>query len=363
MIISAQSAVIAGQIRERVEITVDQGIITAINYGDKLNSESKYPGTLIPGFVDIHAHGGGGYYFSDSNPSHVKQAIDTHRNAGTTSQVASLVTTDISTLKKQIASLIPFVDSGALAGIHLEGPYLSSAKCGAHNPDLLRHPALDEVKSLIEAGQGSIRMVTIAPELEGAIESIGWLSSQGIVAAIGHSDADAATTKRAITAGAQVVTHFTNAMSKNLTDESMATHVLNDSMIALELINDGVHVPNEVIETVVAKALQRTILITDAMSAAGSSDGMYSIGGLDVEVKNSIARLTKNNSLAGSTLTMEKAFLNFITKDGVSLIDAVHSSSTLPAKLLKLEKIGSISVVNKAHILHFDGKKINLLTF
>ena len=84
MIISAQSAVIAGQIRERVEITVDQGIITAINYGDKLNSESKYPGTLIPGFVDIHAHGGGGYYFSDSNPLHVKQAIDAHRNAGTT---------------------------------------------------------------------------------------------------------------------------------------------------------------------------------------------------------------------------------------------------------------------------------------
>jgi N-acetylglucosamine-6-phosphate deacetylase len=363
MIISAQSAVIAGQIRERVEITVDQGIITAINDGDKLNAKSQYSGTLIPGFVDIHSHGGGGYYFSDSNPLHVKQAIATHRNAGTTSQVASLVTADISTLKKQITSLIPFVDSGALAGIHLEGPYLSSAKCGAHNPDLLRHPALDEVKSLIETGQGSIRMVTIAPELEGAIESIGWLSSQGIVAAIGHSDADTATTKRAITAGAQVVTHFTNAMSKNLTEESMATHVLNDSTIALELINDGVHVPNEVIQTVVAKALQRTILITDAMSAAGSSDGMYSIGGLDVEVKDSIARLTRNNSLAGSTLTMEQAFLNFITKDGVSLIDAVHASSTLPAKLLKLEKIGSISVGNKANILHFDGKKINLLTF
>ncbi|MDA3018567.1 MAG: amidohydrolase family protein, partial [Actinomycetota bacterium] len=192
MIISAQKAVIAGQIREKVEITVDQGIITAINYGDKLNSEKKYSGTLIPGFVDIHSHGGGGFYFSDSNPLHVKQAIDTHRNAGTTSQIASLVTTDISTLKEQIASLIPFVASGALAGIHLEGPYLSSAKCGAHNPDLLRHPALDEVKSLIETGQGSIRMVTIAPELDGAIEAIGWLSSQGIVAAIGHSDADAA---------------------------------------------------------------------------------------------------------------------------------------------------------------------------
>jgi N-acetylglucosamine-6-phosphate deacetylase len=363
MIISAKSAVIAGQLRENVEITVDQGIITAINFGTDTKSERNYPGTLIPGFVDIHSHGGGGYYFSDSNSSHVNQAINTHRKAGTTSQIASLVTAEISTLKEQIASLIPFVVSGALAGIHLEGPYLSSAKCGAHDPQLLRNPDLDEIKSLIEVGQGCVRMLTIAPELEGAITAIQWLSSQGIVAAIGHSDADAAITQRAVDAGAQVVTHFSNAMSKNLTDESMATHVLNDSTIALELINDGVHVPKEVIEAVVAKALQRTILITDAMSAAGSSDGMYSIGGLEVEVKDSIARLKRNNSLAGSTLTMEQAFLNFINKDGVSLIDAVHASSTLPAKLLKLEKIGSIAVGNKANILHFDGKTIELLTF
>jgi len=363
MIISAKSAVIAGQIRENVEITVDQGIITAINFGSSAKSERNYPGTLIPGFVDIHSHGGGGYYFSDSNSLHVNHAIDTHRKAGTTSQIASLVTTEISTLKSQIASLIPFVDSGALAGIHLEGPYLSSVKCGAHDPQLLRNPDLDEIKSLIEVGQGSIRMVTIAPELEGAITAIQWLSSQGIVAAIGHSDADAAITQMAIDAGAQVVTHFSNAMSKNLIDESMATRVLNDPTIALELINDGVHVPNEVIKTVVEKGLQRTILITDAMSAAGSQDGMYSIGGLDVEVKNAIARLVSNGSLAGSTLTMGQAFLNFMKKDYVSLIDAVHASSTLPAQLLKLEKVGLIAIGNKANILHFDGKTIELLTF
>jgi N-acetylglucosamine-6-phosphate deacetylase len=152
-------------------------------------------------------------------------------------------------------------------------------------------------------------------------------------------------------------------MSKNLIDESMATHVLNNSTIALELINDGVHVPNEVIKTVVEKGLQRTILITDAMSAAGSQDGMYSIGGLDVEVKDSIARLVSNGSLAGSTLTMGQAFLNFIKKDNVSLIDAVHASSTLPAQLLKLEKVGLIAIGNKANILHFHQEKIELLTF
>jgi N-acetylglucosamine-6-phosphate deacetylase len=363
MIISARSAVIDGQIYENVEITIDEGIITAVDFEGNSEAERVYSGILIPGFIDIHSHGGGGFYFSDPNPSHVNQAIEVHRSAGTTSQIASLVTADIPTLKNQISSLIPLVNSGALVGIHLEGPYLSSVKCGAHDPHLLRTPVLGEVKSLIEVGQGSIRMITIAPELEGAIECIRWLTSEGIVAAIGHSDADAATTRRAIDAGAQVVTHFSNAMSKNLSDESMATQVLSDSSIALELINDGVHVAKDVIKTVIEMALQRTILVTDAMSAAGSSDGMYSIGGLEVEVKDSIARLVRNGSLAGSTLTMEQAFLNFMNKDGVSLIDAVYASSTLPAKILRLEKVGSIAIGNKANILHFYGGKIDLLTF
>jgi N-acetylglucosamine-6-phosphate deacetylase len=363
MIVSAQSAVIDGQMYENVEITIDEGIITAVDFEGRGETARVYSGVLIPGFVDIHSHGGGGFYFSDPNPSHVNQAIEVHRSAGTTSQIASLVTADIPTLKNQISSLIPLVNSGALVGIHLEGPYLSSVKCGAHDPHLLRTPVLGEVKSLIEVGQGSIRMITIAPELEGAIECIRWLTSEGIVAAIGHSDADAATTRRAIDAGAQVVTHFSNAMSKNLSDESMATQVLSDSSIALELINDGVHVAKDVIKTVIEMALQRTILVTDAMSAAGSSDGMYSIGGLDVEVKDSIARLVHNDSLAGSTLTMEQAFLNFMKKDGVSIVDAVHASSTLPAKILRLEKVGSIAIGNKANILHFYGGKIDLLTF
>lgn len=214
MIVSAQSAVIAGQICENVEITIDQGIITAVDSGNESESEKDFPGVLIPGFVDIHSHGGGGFYFSDPNPAHVQQVIATHRSAGTTSQIASLVTADIPTLTNQITSLIPLVNSGALAGIHLEGPYLSSMKCGAHDPHLLRTPTLEEVKSLIEVGKGSIRMITIAPELEGAMECIRWLTSEGIVAAIGHSDADAPTTREAIDAGAQVVTHFSNAMSK-----------------------------------------------------------------------------------------------------------------------------------------------------
>lgn len=363
MIISAHSAVIDGELRSNVWIDIQDGVIAEIGEGSNSASARTYSQTLIPGFVDIHCHGGGGYYFSDKNPQNIQQAIDTHRGAGTTSQIASLVTTDIQTLTSQIKALIPFVRSGALVGIHLEGPYLSHAKCGAHDPALLRAPALDEVKALIAAGDGTIRMVTIAPELEGALDAIKWLVSEGVIAAIGHSDADADTARAAIEAGAQVVTHFTNAMAKMVGGESMATEVLGAPEIALELINDGTHVPADVVATMMKSALDRTILITDAMSAAGSHDGKYLIGNLEVEVKDSLARLVSNGALAGSTLTMEQAFTNFINKDGVNLIDAVHASSTLAAEVLGLKDVGSISVGKKANILAFDGKKIELLTF
>ena len=363
MIITAARAVIDGKDRSEIWIDIREGLIHEIGDGPHPSAERKFSGTLIPGFVDIHCHGGGGYYFSNLNPDQITGAIDIHRQAGTTTQYASLVTADLSQLKAQIESLIPFVRSGDLAGIHLEGPYLSRAKCGAHAPELLRAPHLDEVKSLIEWGQGTIAMVTIAPELEGALESITWLASQGIVAAIGHSDADADTARAAIDAGAKVVTHFTNAMAKMVGGQSMATEVLDDSEISLELINDGTHVPIDVIEILKKNALERTILVTDAMSAAGGNDGKYLIGNLEVEVKDSIARLVSNGSLAGSTLTMERAFINFINKDGVNIVDAVRASSTHAAKVFRLNSVGSISVGKKADILHFDGKKIELLTF
>jgi N-acetylglucosamine-6-phosphate deacetylase len=363
MIIAAARAVIDGKDRSEIWIDIREGLIHEIGDGPHPSAERKFSGTLIPGFIDIHCHGGGGYYFSNSSPDLIAIAIATHRQSGTTTQFASLVTADLGELKEQIQRLIPFVRSGEIAGIHLEGPYLSHAKCGAHAPELLRAPHLEEVQSLIEWGQGTIAMVTIAPELEGALESITWLASQGIVAAIGHSDADADTARAAIDAGAKVVTHFTNAMAKMVGGQSMATEVLEDSEISLELINDGTHVPTDVIEALKKSALDRTVLITDAMSAAGSIDGKYQIGDLEVEVKDSIARLVSNGSLAGSTLTMERAFLNFLNKDGANIVDAVHASSTRASQVFGLNNVGSISVGKKANILNFDGKKIENLSF
>lgn len=261
--------------------------------------------------VDLHCHGGAGYYFSDPNPDNVKTAIEFHKSHGTSKLIASLVTEEISLLKEQIQRLLPFSQDKSIAGIHLEGPYLAQARCGAHEPSLLKSPKLDEVKSLLETGQGHISMITIAPELEGAIEAISYLQSQGVIAAIGHSAGNYDDAIRAIDAGAQLVTHFSNGMSKLADgDKTFATALLYESDILLELILDGHHVSDKDVHTIFSHAGDRVVFVTDAMAAAGQPDGEYRIGNLDVTVKDGVARLKKNGSLAGSTLTMDLAIAN-----------------------------------------------------
>ena len=260
------------------------------------------------GYTDIHCHGGGGYSFSDPNLDNVRKAIATHRAHGTTRLMASLVTEPIEVLIEQIKRLNPLVESGEFMGIHLEGPYLSHAKCGAHDPALLRNPDLAEIQSLIDAGQGNILMVTIAPELPGAIEAIKLMVKNAITVAIGHSAATYEQAVAAIDAGATVATHFYNGMPKFNESEQSITHaVLEDPRVQLELILDRHHLPDEIVKMVIEKAGDRIILITDAMAAAGAPDGDYKIGDLEVVVKDGAARLSSNGSLAGSTLTLDLA--------------------------------------------------------
>ena len=196
-------------------------------------------------------------------------------------------------------------------------------------------------------------MVTLAPELEGGIAAIEYLNSRGVTVALGHSQADAATTGAAIAAGAQLITHFTNGMPKPSDGKGTITSAaLVHPTLPLEIILDGVHVGPEILGKVRSSSHRRTILITDAMSAAGAPDGDYTIGSLGVVVKDRVARLTSNNYLAGSTLTMDVAFLNLL-KSGASLIDCVDAASTLPAKTLGLNSVGSITVGKRAHLLEY----------
>ena len=236
----AAKALIAGNLESNVAIECEDGLITSIDVDSA--ALPTIAGTLLPGFVDIHTHGGGGYYFSALTPDQISTVINTHSAHGTTSMLASLVSEPIEALVTQIKALAPFINHSTIRGIHLEGPYLAHAHCGAHDPTLLRTPTIAELEQLIAASGDTVRMVTIAPELDGAIDAIEFLVSREITVALGHSGADSATTHAAIKAGATIITHFNNGMPKLNTGENISSVSLSDSTIALELILDGIHV-------------------------------------------------------------------------------------------------------------------------
>ena len=353
MIISAATVLIDQELQKEVWLEIEDGVIKSINSGTTPEYDYRYEGILIPGFVDIHCHGGGGAYFASLTDAEITQVIKTHRAGGTVATLASLVTEPIPNLLEQIARLVPFAERGEIVGIHLEGPYLSHARCGAHNPDLLRTPTVNEVQTLLDAGQGFIKMITIAPELDGALEVIEYLTNAGVIAAIGHSQSDAATAQAAIDRGASVVTHFNNAMPKIIDGPgTMNSAVISELRVSLELILDGEHVATNIVREVFEAAPNRIVLITDAMAAAGSSDGTYQISDLDVNVKDGVARLASNSALAGSTLTMTKAFSHALNEIGVSITEAVHAASTLPALILGRSDLGEIAVGKSGFLNH-----------
>ena len=353
MIISAATVLIEEELQKEVWLEIEDGIIRSINSGTSPEYDLRYDGILIPGFVDIHCHGGGGKYFASLTDSEITQVIATHRSGGTVAGLASLVTEPIPNLIAQIKRLVPFAQRNEIAGIHLEGPYLSHARCGAHDPNLLRTPTIAEVQTLLDAGQGFIKMITIAPELDGALEVIEYLAKSGVIAAIGHSQSDAATAQKAIDRGASVVTHFNNAMPKVVDGPgTMNSAVLNELRASLELILDGEHIATSVVREIFEAAPNRIVMITDAMSAAGSTDGTYQIANLEVSVKDGIARLTSNGTLAGSTLTMAKAFNHALNEIGISITEAVHAASTLPALILGRSDLGEIAVGKSGYLNH-----------
>jgi len=353
VIISAATVLIDQELQKEVWLEIEDGVIRSINSGTSPEYDLRYEGILIPGFVDIHCHGGGGKYFSSLSDSEISQVIATHRTGGTVAGLASLVTEPIPNLISQIKRLVPFAERGEIAGIHLEGPYLSHARCGAHDPNLLRTPTISEVETLLDAGQGFIKMITIAPELDGALEVIEYLAKSGVIAAIGHSQSDAATAQAAIDRGASVVTHFNNAMPKVVDGPgTMSSAVINELRVSLEIILDGEHVETQVVRSVFEAAPNRIVMVTDAMSAAGSTDGTYQIANLEVNVKDGVARLASNGALAGSTLTMAKAFSHALNEIGISITEAVHAASTLPALILGRSDLGEIAVGKSGFLNH-----------
>ncbi len=293
-------------------VEVADGKILALGAGPPPRpADHEFPElTLVPSFVDMHVHGGGGAGYSDGSREHALAARAAHRAHGTTRTLASLVTADAATLLAQVALLADLAESGDIGGIHLEGPWLSPHRAGAHDKALLRPPHTEEIAALLRAGRGQIRMVTLAPELPGALAAITQLVDAGVVVAIGHTEADFDTTRRAIAAGARVATHLFNAMpGLHHRSPGPALALLEDPRVTLELIADGTHLHPEFAAWITGRAgAGRIALVTDAMGAAACGDGNYRLGALDVEVRAGQARLAGTDTIAGSTVTMDVLF-------------------------------------------------------
>lgn len=308
---------------------------------------------LAPGFVDIHVHGGAGASYPSGDPGEARRVARLHLRHGTTTTLASLVTASPEQLLKAVAGLAELVADGTLAGLHLEGPFLAATRCGAHDPALLRPPDREELAGLLRAGNGSIRQVTVAPELPGGLDMIRQLTDAGVVAAAGHTDATYEQGRAAFDAGATVVTHLFNGMRPvHHREPGLATAALEDDRVTVELINDGCHLHHAVVRSAFAHvAAGRVALVTDAMAAAGAGDGEYELGGQRVLVTDGVARLAGGSSIAGSTLTMDEAVRRTVTEAGVSVVDAVTAASTTPARVLGLDGVGVIAAGARADLV------------
>ncbi|MDG4863382.1 N-acetylglucosamine-6-phosphate deacetylase [Streptomyces sp. T-3] len=318
---------------------------------------------LVPGFVDIHNHGGGGASFTSGTTDDVLKGVRTHQEHGTTTLVASTVTGDMDFLAQRAGFLSELAEQGDIAGIHFEGPFIAPCRKGAHDESLLRDPDPADVRKLMDAARGQARMFTLATEMRGGIDSVRLLAEHGVIAAIGHTDATYEQTVEAIDAGATVATHLYNAMpALGHRAPGPIAALLEDERVTVELINDGTHLHPAAFQLAFHHAGDRRVaLITDAMDAAGFGDGEYMLGPLAVEVKDSVARLVTEDgtpgSIAGSTLTLDRAFKRAATIDKLPVESIVQAISANPAKLLgAYDRIGSLEPGKDADLVVLDSE-------
>ncbi|KAA9145834.1 N-acetylglucosamine-6-phosphate deacetylase [Microbacterium lushaniae] len=317
-------------------------------------AELAGPGAILsPGFVDIHGHGGGGFAFDDG-PDAIRAARATHRRHGTTSAVVSLVTAPLDDLVRRTRMIAELARTDAdILGSHLEGPFLDPAHRGAHDPAALASPVA--VEALLTAGAGTVRQVTIAPELPGAFEAIRDLTAAGAVAAVGHTGADAALTAAAFDAGARILTHVFNAMpGLHHRAPGPAGAALTDDRVTIELIADGVHVHPELVRIAFAAAPGRIALVSDAMAATGVGDGRYTLGRLTVDVTGGVARLADGGAIAGSTLTQDHA-VRVAVAAGVPLPEALRAVTATPARAIGAgDEVGHLRPGGRADAVLLD---------
>ena len=341
-------------------LEVTDGRIAAVHPGRPPGPAAHRGHWALPGFIDMHVHGGGGASFTEGGPDDARRAAAFHRAHGTTRIVASLVTAPLGELEGRCAMLADLAEAGVIDGIHLEGPFLSAARCGAQNPRYLTLPDVAAFSRLRDASRGWLRMITIAPELPGALEVIRAAAASAVIAAAGHTDASAEITAEAITAGVSHATHLFNGMRPIRHRSPGPVGALLDHPVTCEVIADGSHLDDLIIRLAArAAGPGNLVLITDAMAAAGMSDGDYRLGELDVTVSAGVARLADAaggvGSIAGSTATMDLVVRRAITAVGLPVADVAAAAGGTPARRLGLDGVtGSLRAGLAADIVLLD---------
>ncbi|MGD0796959.1 MAG: N-acetylglucosamine-6-phosphate deacetylase [Acidobacteriaceae bacterium] len=341
----------------RIEIDAD-GIIAAIDSAGP-SAQATEDVTISPAFFDIHIHGAAGHDVMEGTPSALARIGAFLATKGVTNYLATTVTAPIDHTLRSLELLADAIESANVTnsvtqaepiGIHLEGPFISHAKRGVHPPTDIQPPSIPLFEKFQQAARGHIRLITIAPEVPGALDLIEYATKLGTKVSIGHSDATSAPTRAAIAAGASSATHTFNAMRRlDHREPGIAGVVLDDANLYAELICDGIHVAPEFVRLWLrAKGDTRAILVTDAISATGMNDGTYTLGNLEVSVANSRCLLTSDlasgkETLAGSVLTMDRAVANLQRITGALLATAVRLASRNPAAMLGLPHLTEIA--------------------
>lgn len=338
--------------------------------GPRAGWEGEAPepaGVLVPGFVDGHCHGGGGHAVTTTDPKLIAAVAAHHLARGTTSMLASLVSAPTDTITDQVAAIADVVEAGqtTVVGSHLEGPWLSEARCGAHDPAALTAPDPEAARAWLAAGRGTVRMVTLAPELPGADRLSALLEGEGVLAAYGHSDADARTFGAALRARrTPLVTHLFNGMAPLHHREpgapGAALRELARGAATVELIADGVHLADETVAMVFdVDPGGHVVLVSDAMAAAGLPDGDFELGSLAVRVTDGVARI-ESGSIAGGTSHLADLVHRCVTVTGLDPVAVVAAASTTPAALLGLTDRGALATGLRADVVALtDGWRVD----
>ena len=363
--IRAKKVYCENEILEYSTIVIEDGVIKEIvATGDKEDLKDildlgEY--NVIPGLIDLHIHGANGYDTMDGNFNALNEISKYLAGKGITSFLPTTLTESIEKVKKALSNVhdcIGKVEGAEILGSYVEGPYICKEHKGAHPEHLIKDLNLDEIKELIKASGDTVKVMTIAPEKEGAYECIKYLNENGIEVSMGHTNSTYDEAVKAISCGARIAVHTFNGMREfNHREPGILGSILTKDEVYCELISDLIHVHPVAIDVLLrCKGEDKIILISDCMQAAGLQDGEYTLGALKVIVKGSIARI-ESGSLAGSTTNILTSVKNIIDKIGIDPLKAIKMASLNPSKLLNLDKsIGSIKEGKKANLIVIDDK-------